>query len=64
MASCTAFAAPPPNCWRNANVGAISHWLTKAWKLAKAQAADLRRHAEEAAATRRAPLPAPPRPSH
>jgi hypothetical protein len=30
------------------------HWLRKASKLAKAQAVDLRRHAEEAAAARRA----------
>lgn len=32
----------------------FSRWLTKAWAIAKREAADLRRHAEEAAATRRA----------
>lgn len=32
----------------------LSHWLRKAWKLAKAEASDIRRHAEDAAASRRA----------
>lgn len=32
----------------------FSRWLTKAWAIAKREASDLRRHAEQAAASRRA----------